>query len=85
MEIQGSAFSAGLGAIQSGQRRIDQAAGEIASANVRTDDQQQAQAADLATSLVALELGKVQAQAQAGAKVVETADDALGTLIDTRA
>ncbi|MDH4609275.1 hypothetical protein [Pseudomonas sp. BN102] len=82
MEIQGT-FSAGLGAIQSGQRRIDQAAGDIAGSSLRRVDQPQAEAADLATSLVALEVGKV--QAQAGARVIETADAVLGTLIDTQA
>lgn len=83
MEIQGNAFSAGLGAIQSGQRRIDQAAGDIAGSSLCRVDPPQAEAADLATSLVALEVGKV--QAQAGARVIETADAVLGTLIDTHA
>ncbi|MDH4556086.1 hypothetical protein E8F11_13050 [Pseudomonas sp. BN417] len=83
MEIQGNAFSAGLGAIQSGRRRIDQAVGDIAGSSLRRVEPPQAEAADLATRLVALEVGKV--EAQAGAKVIETADAALGTLIDTRA
>ena len=34
MEISGNAFSAGLSGIQAGQRRVEQAAGEIASSAV---------------------------------------------------
>ncbi|WP_271410320.1 hypothetical protein [Pseudomonas sp. Q1-7] len=83
MEIQGSAFSAGLGAIQSGQRRLDQAAGEIASANVPPADASTQHGAELAGNLVELTVAKL--QTQAGAKVVATADDVLGTLIDTHA
>lgn len=96
MEITGSAFSSGLNAIQAGQRRVDQAAVDIAGNAVtpppgETPPQQQvnpSQAleqnsqADLAQSLVALTVGKT--EVQAGAKVVETADEVLGTLIDTR-
>ncbi|UUY09815.1 hypothetical protein LRS11_07205 [Pseudomonas sp. J452] len=96
MEISGSAFNSGLNAIQAGQRRVDQAATEIASntlpqAPVETPPQQVNPSpnsaantqADLAESLVALNVGKT--EVQAGAKVVETADEVLGTLIDTRA
>ncbi|QKE64789.1 hypothetical protein HNE05_16005 [Aquipseudomonas campi] len=97
MEISGSAFNSGLNAIQAGQRRVDQAATEIASntlpqAPVETPPAQQVNPspsgaantqADLAESLVALNVGKT--EVQAGAKVVETADEVLGTLIDTRA
>jgi hypothetical protein len=97
MEISGSAFNAGLSTIQSGQRRVDQAAAEIASNNVSRPQSspepaaptsenrqaEQAEQADLATSLVALQAGKQ--EVEAGAKVVKTADEVLGTLIDTRA
>lgn len=96
MEISGSAFNSGLNAIQAGQRRVDQAAADIAGntlpqAPVETPPTQQVNPspssasntqADLAESLVALNVGKT--EAQAGAKVVETADEVLGTLIDTR-
>lgn len=98
MQISGSAFSSGLNAIQAGQRRVDQAAVDIAG-NAVTSPQpggtpptqqvspnqaiEQNAPADLAQSLVALTIGKT--EAQAGAKVVETADEVLGTLIDTRA
>jgi flagellar hook protein FlgE len=99
MEISGSAFNAGIGAIQSGQRRVDQAAVDIASNAVTSSPQQNStppanqvnpspdtaeqSRPDLAESLVALRQG--QNEVEAGAKVVKTADEVLGTLIDTRA
>ena len=98
MEISGNAFSSGLSGIQAGQRRVDQAASEIASNTLpvqppaQTPPSQQvepnpeARAAtqpDLAESLVGLTQGRN--EVQASARVVETADEVLGTLIDTRA
>lgn len=99
MEISGSAFSSGVSSIQSGQRRVDQAAAAIAR-NAVTQPQQPTSTPpanqvnpapslaeqtrpDLAESLVALREG--QNAAQAGAKVIKTADEILGTLIDTTA
>ena len=94
MEISGNAFSAGLGGIQAGQRRVEQAASEIAGNAVAAAqdrpaqqaapgaDAQAASSADLATSLVGLAQGRN--EVQASARVVETADEVLGTLIDTR-
>lgn len=79
MQISGSAFSSGLNAVQSGQRRIDQAASDIASAPVNRNSD----AAGTADNLLQLSVGKT--EAQAGAKVIETSDEVLGTLIDTRA
>lgn len=85
-----SLLNSGLSSIQNGQRRVDQAASDIANSNLPSPRQaQQAGAADqvqerdLATSLVDLRVGKI--EAQAGAKVVATADAVLGTLLDTRA
>lgn len=99
MEISGSAFNSGISTIQSGQRRVDQAALDIASNTLApapqpnsTPPANQVNPApslaeqtrpDLAESLVALREG--QNEAQAGAKVVKTADEVLGTLIDTSA
>ncbi|WP_447594646.1 hypothetical protein [Aquipseudomonas campi] len=98
MEISGSAFNSGLSTIQSGQRRVDQAAADIASNTVSSSATPQPAAQppatqpqateqgyrpDLAESLVSLNIGKV--EVQAGARVVDTADEVLGTLIDTRA
>lgn len=78
MEISGNALHAGLSALQSGQRRVDQAAAEIAGSSLPP-----ASNLDLATSLTELKVGKT--EAQAGAKVIETADEVLGTLVDIRA
>lgn len=100
MQISGSAFNAGLSGIQAGQRRVEQAASEIAGNTLPTQQQQpaptqqtqqaqptsQARPAnepDLAQSLVGLTQGRN--EVQASARVVETADEVLGTLIDTRA
>lgn len=98
MQISGSAFSAGLSGIQAGQRRVEQAAGEIASNTLPAQQPTAAQQAqsvepstqvrganepDLAQSLVGLTQGRN--EVQASARVVETADEVLGTLIDTRA
>jgi flagellar hook protein FlgE len=86
-----SAFNSGLSSIQSGQQRVSQAAGDIASISVEKPAQEQVassvdsqtQPVDLASSLVDLQIGKQ--QVQAGAEVIKTADDALGTLLDIRA
>lgn len=97
MEISASVFSSGVSALQTGQRRVDQAAADIAGnvlvpASLPTPAQDQVSGAsqvdadsrpDLAESLVALRIG--QNEAQAGAKLVKTADEVLGTLIDTTA
>ncbi len=92
MEISGSsAFSSGLSSLQSGQRRVDQAAADIAGASVPRTAQAQpvlqpsteTRPKDLSNSLVDLQVGKV--EAQAGARVLETADAVLGTMLDTRA
>ncbi len=89
MEISGSAFNSGLAAVQGGQRRVDQAATDIASATVARPERAPDSSAvpannvDLANSLTELKVGKN--EAQAGAKVIETADEVLGTLLDIRA
>ncbi|OEC44626.1 hypothetical protein A7D27_07050 [Pseudomonas sp. 1D4] len=93
MEISGSAFSYGLNALQSGQQRIDKAASDIASAPVQRSSDvpaarsqggpDESSSADLASNLVDLDVGKY--QALAGANVVKTADELLGTLVDTKA
>lgn len=98
MEISGSsAFYAGLGAIQSGQNRVDQAASQIANTTVeraatsQSSDYQaerlrsvdRSQQMDLATSTVELALGKH--QFELGVKVAKASDEMLGTLIDTYA
>ena len=99
MEISRSAFSSGISTIQSGQRRVDEAAAVIASnalseqprptsappanqVNPAPSSAEQNRPA-LAESLAALRQG--QNEAEIGAKVVKTADEVLGTLIDVTA
>lgn len=85
MEISSaSAFTSGLASIQNGQRRVDQAAVEIAGSSLPSGQATaSATAPDLTSLLLELEMGKV--EVEAGAKVLKTADETLGTLIDTRA
>ncbi|MDG9884749.1 pyrroloquinoline quinone biosynthesis protein PqqE [Pseudomonas sp. GD04058] len=96
MEISGSsAFYAGLGAIQAGQQRVDQAASQIVnntverSATSQSSDFQaerlravdRSQQMDMATASVEQALGKH--QVELGVKVAKASDEMLGTLIDT--
>lgn len=96
MEISGStAFYAGLSSIQSGQNRVDQAASQIAnntiersvtsqSSEVQVDRLRgvdRAQQSDLASNIVDMAQGKV--QAELGVKVAKASDEMLGTIIDT--
>jgi flagellar hook protein FlgE len=88
MQISGNAFSSGFSGIQAGQQRIDRAAGDIASQSARAKGVEETSTQvrendDLARSLVDMRTGKQ--DVQINSKVVETADDVLGTLIDTRA
>lgn len=88
MQISGNAFSSGFSGIQAGQQRVDRAASDIASQSTRAKGVEETSTQvrendDLARSLVDMRAGKQ--DVQVNAKVVETADDVLGTLIDTRA
>lgn len=93
MNISGSsAFYSGLSTIQTGQNRVDQAAGQIASAATSQSTQAQAdrlsgvdrsQQSDLASNMVEMAEGKF--QVELGAKVAKASDQMLGTLIDTYA
>ena len=101
MEISSNAFNSGLNAMRAGQQRMDQAASEIARSAVAPQGEAQgspaqalppaqpSQAAErvdnqaLAESLV--ELKSARNDVEAGARVVATADEMLGTLVDTRA
>lgn len=96
MEISGStAFYAGLSTIQTGQNRVDQAAGQIAnntiersvtsqSSDVQVDRLRgvdRSQQSDLASNVIEMAQGKF--QVEAGVKVAKASDEMLGTLIDT--
>lgn len=93
MEISGSsAFYSGLSAIQTGQNRVDQAAGKIASAatsqpsdaqNDRLRSVDANQASNSASNMIEMAQGKF--QVELGAKVAKASDEMLGTLIDTYA
>lgn len=71
-----SVMSTGLQGLQAGFGRANQAAGEIARAGTSGEG-------DLATSIVDLKVSEQQVKASAA--VVKTADEMLGTLIDTMA
>jgi hypothetical protein len=98
MEISGNtAFYAGLSSIQSGQNRVDQAASQIANNTIERSVTSQssevqvnrlrgvdrAQESDLASNIVELSQGRI--QAELGVKVAKASDEVLGTLIDTYA
>ncbi|MEB0048036.1 MULTISPECIES: pyrroloquinoline quinone biosynthesis protein PqqE [unclassified Pseudomonas] len=98
MEISGStAFYAGLSTIQTGQNRVDQAASQIANTTVQRSETSQSseaqvdrlrsvdrsQQSDLASNMVEMSQGKL--QAELGAKVAKASDEMLGTLINTYA
>ncbi|UVE17500.1 hypothetical protein NVV93_18325 [Pseudomonas sp. LS44] len=80
--MQISAFTAGLNTFQSAVQRTERAAADIAQAALPHSSSTR-DSADLATSMVQLDIGTL--QAQAGAKLLQTADDVLGTLLDTHA
>ncbi|RON44519.1 pyrroloquinoline quinone biosynthesis protein PqqE [Pseudomonas frederiksbergensis] len=98
MEISGStAFYAGLSTIQTGQNRVDQAAGQIANTVIDRSEKSQSsenqvdrlrsvdrsQQSDVASSVIEMSQGKF--QVELGAKVAKASDEMLGTLIDTYA
>lgn len=88
----GGAMNAGLAGIQQGQQKLTQAAQEVASSgsgSVQTDRPVQPNQAatqtrkpDLADSLMDQKEG--QRQVEASAKVVDTANQTLGSLVDIK-
>lgn len=85
MQINSSLFTAGLNAYQAGQQRVDQAGATIAGRTLPTPDNSQvmAEAVDLTEQLVQMRVGEH--QAKAGARLLQTADEVLGTLVNTKA
>jgi hypothetical protein len=80
MEIQ-SSLHAGLQGFQNASATAHEAAANIAvQTTVSNENQSLQQAPSVTESLVALNVAEV--QAQASAKVIDTADEVLGTLID---
>lgn len=82
-----STLYAGVQAFQNGSRTVEKAGSAIASQTARNQDEAlsatTSSQADLAIQLVNLDVGKY--QALAGSKVMQTAQETLGTLIDTKA
>ncbi|PIE40630.1 MAG: flagellar biosynthesis protein FlgE [Gammaproteobacteria bacterium] len=72
-----SVLGSGLYGIQKGYSTMNQAADKIAKAGSSLDP-----SADLTESAVALQQSKI--QVQASAKVLETADKTIGSLIDIK-
>ncbi|MFW0758903.1 pyrroloquinoline quinone biosynthesis protein PqqE [Pseudomonas sp. H11T01] len=96
MEISGNtAFYAGLSTLQTGQNRVDQAASQIANTTIersvtsqssevqvdRLRSVDRSQQSDLASSMVEMSMGKI--QAELGVNVAKASDEMLGTLINT--
>lgn len=91
MQISSSTFQTGFAGIQTGQRQIDQAAVAIARGEqpaATRDPASEGYVAPVEQPSVSEELVRMkvaQYQAEASTQVVKTADEVLGTLIDTRA
>ena len=75
-----SALNTGLQGFQDAQSRITQAAQDIASQTVSDSTTDSIDTQDLTSSLV--ELKVAEHDAQANAKVIQTASDVLGTILD---
>ncbi|QGW21044.1 hypothetical protein GOM96_08670 [Stutzerimonas degradans] len=82
MQISNSLLGAGLSAYQGAQQRVDQAASAIAAASLPTVDSSQA-LTEISEQLIELKLGEH--NAALGARLIRSADEVLGTLIDTQA
>ena len=78
-----SALNTAVQGFQEAQSRVNQAAQDIASQTVTDSTEDGIDTKDLTTSLV--ELKVAEHDAQANAKVIQTASDVLGTLLDVEA
>ncbi len=78
-----SALNTALQGFQEAQSRVNQAAHDIASQSVTDPTVDSIDPKDLTTSLV--ELKVAEHHAKANAKVIQTASDVLGTLLDIEA
>jgi len=85
MQITNNLLGAGLSAYQGGQQRVEQAASSIASANapVLGNSQAVTEITEITEQLILLKVGEH--SAKAGARMIQSADEVLGTLIDTQA
>lgn len=78
-----SALNIGVQGFQDAQSRINDAAQNIASQSVTDSTKDSINTQDLTTSLVDLKVAEN--DAKANAKVIQTASDVLGTLLDVTA
>ncbi len=84
MQINSNLLSAGLGAYQAGQQRVDQAGAVIAGRALPAQASQAvADTVELTEQLVQMKVGEH--QAKAGVRLLQTADEVLGTLVNTKA
>lgn len=86
MDISVSAFSSGLAGMQAGHQRVEQAAVNVAAGGRAAEPAAPGETvslSDMASNLVELTVGRH--EVEASARVVETADEILGTLINIRA
>ncbi len=82
MEIN-DALNTGLQGFQEATNRVSEAAQDIASQTVSDSTQESINQEDLVTSLVDLKVAEV--DARANAKVIQTASDLVGSLLDVKA
>ncbi|MET1256901.1 hypothetical protein [Aliikangiella maris] len=82
MEI-GNILNIGVQGFQDATNRAAEAAQQIASQSVENSTEESVQTEDLTTSLI--ELQRAENDARANVKVVETASDLVGTLLDVKA
>ncbi|ANF24469.1 hypothetical protein [Stutzerimonas stutzeri] len=80
-----SLLSAGLGAYQAGQQRVDHASAVVADRTLPAAETSQSMAdtVELTEQLVQMKVGEH--QANAGVRLLQTADEVLGTLVNTKA
>jgi len=78
-------LSSGLAAFQAGQQRVDDAGAAIAADTLPVAENSQAVAdtVELTEQLIQMKVGEH--AAKAGARVLQSADEVLGTLINTKA
>jgi hypothetical protein len=85
MQINSSLLSAGLEAYQAGKQRIDQTGAAIVEQTLPVADTSQAVAetVELTEQLIQMKVGEH--TARAGVRMLHTADEVLGTLVNTKA
>ena len=81
--VQGNALNIGLKGYQNAQSRVNDAAQQIASQSVTDSSSSSINQTDLTTSLVDLKVAEL--DAKANVKVIQTASELIGSLLDIRA